>query len=119
MKPVVFKFSGVTFAIEQDGAFVTIDGDGNLNFEGATQEDGIAWPKSIQYNSAEVLGGFLRGQIARDIIPQNLPIGQVRKVYANNDSTIRNAAYRYAMKLKISLGSKIGKKQVFNVERVA
>jgi hypothetical protein len=121
MKPVVFKFSGVTFAVENEGTFVTIDSDGNLNFDGASSpSDSITWPKPIQYNKADTLGGFERGQVARDIIPQNFPIGEVRKVHANNDSTIRNAAYRYDMKLKISLAQvKRGNKPVFNVTRTA
>jgi hypothetical protein len=118
MKPVIFKFSGVKFSVERNVA-VHIDSDGNLSFD----EDnigGIVWPKSTKYNASDVLGGFGRGEVARDIIPDNFPIGEVRKVYANNDSTIRHAAYRFDMKLKIGLSQvKKGGKRLFTVERVA
>lgn len=116
MKPVVFDVRGVKFSVEVGNA-VYLNSDGELSFD-ESNIGGLNWPKPIEIPSAKslkrVLGGLMRGEVAKDIIPSNLPKGVVRQVKANCDSTIRNAAYRFDMKLKIK---KVGK-SLYNVESV-
>ena len=113
MKPVVFDLRGVKFSVES-GVLVHVNGDGELSFD-EVGIGGLVWPTPIKTkNKVKMLGGFARGDVARDIIPQNLPVGKVVRVQANCDSTIRNAAYRYGMKLKIKPVSNT----LFDVEQV-
>lgn len=114
MKPVIFDMRGVKFAVAS-GVLVNVNSDGELSFD-EIGVGGLVWPTPISKSKVKtkMLGGFNRGDVARDINPDNLPVGKVVRVQANCDSTIRNAAYRFGMKLKI----KPITNNLFDVEQV-
>ena len=49
----------------------------------------------------EFLGGYNRGDVARDMTEENLPVGATVTYYANRGDTIRAAAYARGMILSV------------------
>lgn len=98
-----FKFGNYTINSKIE-INIDIDENGNVKADRMDSELMQRVRAGIKKGSQTVkdfLGGFNRGDVARDMTEENLPVGATVTYYANRGDTIRAAAYSRGMILKV------------------